>query len=177
MSEHSPGPVGSDESVVRMVVNPMFVSKKKPELLPSFFEHVFSQGLSVQRVERATVPEIKKLITEFVEPRSDRTWLGFVAAPVNSLRSVSPDDQPDLRGFCVYDTAEADNPAHAEVGIGYGIAEADRVEFRRLLMGAFAEGAIRPREVLLDGRVWNALDPEIKSRPVPQRWLSIVPGA
>jgi hypothetical protein len=170
MSKYSPGPVAAKESLVRMVVNPMFVNKRKPELMPNYFGHAFSQGLSVQRLDKASVAEMVNLVHGFVEAKEDRAWLGYVRAPVEAIRALRWPDKPKDQAFCVYDTAEPDNSAHAEIGLAYVIEEADQVEFRKLLISAFGNGQIHNRQTLKEGAVWEAVSPEVRARAIPPHW-------
>lgn len=173
-SPFSPQPVAADETLVRMVIDPMFVSNKAAEVKPNFFGHAFSKGLSVQRLEIAEVGELKTLVTAFLADAEDRAWVGYVSAPVHAIRNLTNDDQDEPeRLFCVYDTSEKSNPAHAEVGIGKEIEEADAPEYRRRLVAAFDGGRVQSRKTLKQGAVWNSLEPHIQGRAVPERWLAL----
>lgn len=168
MSPYSPGRVRDEETTLRMVVNPMMMHKKRAELMPNFFGHAVTVGMSVQRSQRATSKELAELVTGFLRDNNDRAWLGFVSAPVSSVRGCL--DENGRRIFAVYDIANRNNPAHAEIGMAYEIPEADVPEMRSLLMKAHGNGAIQPRASLKNGEVFAALPRELQERAVPDRW-------
>ena len=170
MSQHSPGPVQSGETLARMVCSPMHVHRKRKELKPSFFDHAFSFGLSVQRLERAHDEELSQLVNGFIGTAEDRVWLGYVQCSCGHLRHLRVADL-DKQLFCVYDAAEESSPAHAEIGVSHRISEADQIEYRRELMRVFGDGVIRSRHTLRDGTVWFQLSEDVRARPVPQQWL------
>lgn len=66
MSEHSPCPVSDEETIVRMVCVPMHVHKKKAELLPNFFNHAFTRGMSAQRLDASTDDELANWVNNFL---------------------------------------------------------------------------------------------------------------
>ena len=169
MSPYSPGPVKPVETLVRLVCSPMHVHSKRPEIKPNFFAHAFSFGLSVQRLEHADYQELSQLAEGFLAPSEDRVWLGYVECPSNSLVNLRSSDSGN-RLFCIYDTAEERNPAHAEIGISHRIPEADQAEYRRHLMRAFGDGAILDRQKMKDGAVWNQLPNNLRERRLPQQW-------
>jgi hypothetical protein len=168
MSPYSPGPVHDEESTVRMVVNPMMVHKKRAELMPNFFGHAFTVGMSVQRAECASSKELTKLVSDFLRAGDERAWLGYVSAPVSSIRACLNDDGERL--FAVYDASNRSNPAHAEIGMAYDIPEADVPEMRRKLMKVHGDGTILSRATLNNGEVLAALPTDLQSREVPGRW-------
>jgi ferredoxin-thioredoxin reductase catalytic subunit len=170
VSLHSPHPVRAEETLGRMVCTPMHVHSKRKELKPSFFEHAFSYGLSVQRLELAAHEELARLVVGFLEPKEDRTWLGYVECSCEHLRNLR-DESSGMRMFCVYDSGEENNPAHTEIGVSRRIPEADQNEYRRELMRVFGEGVIQNREKLHDGSVLALMPQELQSRPRPKQWL------
>lgn len=168
MSPYSPGSVEHHETTVRMVVNPMMVHKRRAELMPNFFGHAFTVGMSVQRSELATTTELTELVQGFLNADEDRAWLGFVSADVSSIRACL--DENGERVFGVYDIGNPKNPAHAEIGVAYDIPEADIPEMRSMLMKAHANGVISSRATLKNGEVFAALPSDLQLREVPDRW-------
>lgn len=151
-----------------MVVNPMMVHKKRAELMPNFFGNAFTVGMSVQRADVATSKELTDLVSGFLRTDGERAWLGYVSAQVASARGYL--DQSNRRVFAVYDMANRNNPAHAEIGMTYEIPEADIPEMRRVLMKLHGNGAIQPRGTLKNGEVFAALASDLQNREVPERW-------
>lgn len=170
MSPHSPGPVQSGETLARMVCFPMHVHRKRRELKPSFFDHAFSFGLSIQRLDQAKDEEIATLVEGFLTPKDDLLWLGYIEGSCEHLRSLRAGTS-NKRLFCIYDTAEERNPAHAEIGVSHRIDEADQIEYRRELMRAFGDGLIHGPKELRDSAVWSLLPESLRVRPVPPQWL------
>lgn len=172
MSQHSPHPVQQEETIARMVCIPMHVNKKKPELLPSFFNHAFSYGMSAQRLEKASDAELADWVSGFVSGADDRVWLGYIQASCKTIREVL---RPNLasRAFCVYDAALESNPAHAEVCSSHRIIEdADRLEARANLRRAFS--GILPRATLKNGQVQSLVRADLLARPVANHWQELV---
>ena len=175
VSPHSPGPVGDDETIGRLVCVPMHVHKKRPELLPSFFGHAFTFGLSAQRLERASEDELASWLNAFVGAADDRVWLGHVESAASTVRAIRRVGQEDSRGFCIYDAALEANAAHVEIGAASRvIAEADQIEARALLRRAFGDGKIVPRSQLKAGAVIAMLESGLAERPVPAQWATLV---
>lgn len=171
MSAYSIGPVADEETVVRMVCVPMHVHKKKPELLPNFFSHAFSKGMSAQRFEYATDLELADWVNQFLAGDSDRVWLGFVRAPCCDVRRAGVDEERGTRLFCVYDAALEANPAHIEVASARRIPEADILEARAALRKSFTDGKVFSRDDLRSGAVKAAVKDELLARAVPTQWV------
>ena len=164
MSAHSPGPVGASESIARFVIDPLHVTRAG-NLKPSLFSHVATKGCSVQRDSIASTGELTAFIRSFLEGDQRFIWLGVVAANCDAVRNLLlPDEQARLRAVCVYDTAERDNPAHAEMCQTRHIQEADAIELRRQLFAIFGDGPIIGRQAYKHGAVWNALPQELRDR-------------
>ncbi len=127
--KHSPGPVLDSEGLARWVFTPPHVKKPLPgEFCDSFFEEIFSTGLSIQRLHckwsRAS-KEVHELgqaqvkddgkpdANGFVRPK--RTYLGaiqFSTSELRNLKAVVDDATTELH---VYDTGLPANRKHAEV--------------------------------------------------------------
>jgi hypothetical protein len=150
----------------------MHVHKKRRELIPSFFSHAFSAGLSIQRIDRAQPQELNDWVSNFLRPKDDRAWLGYVSARTQNLRSIIAEDSKQQM-FCVYDTSRVDNPAHAEISISIDkpIPEADLPELRAKLMKAFDNGTMHNRLKLLDGKVFGMLPLDLQQRSTPSQWI------
>ena len=169
LSEHSPGVVGAEEVIVRMVCVPMHVHKTRLEVLASFFSHAVTRGLSVQRMDIASDNELLACVEGFLQADEKRVWLGYVEASVSSIRDLRLLDD-GAQSFCVADAALSDNQAHAEVHCAYDIPEADAMEYRAALMNIFNGKNVQNRKSLRGGAVWQDVQDEFKKRPLPSRW-------
>lgn len=110
VSEHSPGPVDDGEVLVRTVFQDDVVDPDgRPK--PSFFRRdPTSRGLSVDRM-RFVDPQ--SLVTNKKADHRYTGYLGFIAVRGGELRALRSEDGTRL--FCVYDSATADNEAHADI--------------------------------------------------------------
>lgn len=139
MSKYSPGPVCDSEMVSRFVFSPIHIDKKTGDIKPSVFSHAFTKGCSVQREKKASNDEITKFVEDFLASDKKFSWNGVLIANCGDLRSIKIDSNKE-RAFCVYDTAEEKNPAHAEFGQSQEISEADMAELRHDMFVAFSQG-------------------------------------
>lgn len=174
MSEYSPGPVADAETIVRMVCVPMHVHRKKPELLPNFFSHAFSKGMSAQRLDSATDFELADWVNQFLGGGADRVWLGFVHAPCSDIRRAQTDTTNGSRLFCVYDAALKENPAHVEVASAGRIPEADVLEARAALRRSFMDGKVYSRDSLRSGGVVAKVREDLLAREWPTQWTALL---
>jgi hypothetical protein len=169
LSEHSPGLVRNEETILRVVCVPMHIHPKRRELKSSFFSHAMSRGLSGQRSEASSTDDLKSCVEALVSGAPDRVWLGYVEALASAIRETRLENEA-AQSFCVADAALESNRAHAEIHCARRIPEADQIEYRVALMDAFNARGVRSRRELRDGEVWNTLSEEIKGRPVPVQW-------
>lgn len=138
--------------------------RKSGGLKPSLFTHVETSGCSVQREHLATNAELSPWVQTFLLNQDKLSWFGTVSALSSDIRAVSV-NQSANRAFAVYDTAERNNPAHAEVfQTQYVVDEADRIELRAEIMKVFGGGNITKPTHYRSGAVWNALCQDIQSR-------------
>ena len=163
MSRHSPGPVENDEQIARFVFSPVHVTRNgalKPSLT-----HADHKGCSVQRVSIASDEELSTFVKSFLEINSQCAWLGVVTASCNEIRRMSvPNENRIDRAACVYDTAEPNNAAHAEICRARDFADADPLELRRELLRLFEDGAMADRQTYRAGNVWAVLPQDLKDR-------------
>lgn len=139
MSQYSPRPVSESEVISRFVFSPIHTHKKTGDILPSVFSHAFTKGCSIQREKNASDEEITKFVGDFLALDIKFSWNGVLMANCGDLRSIKIDSNKE-RAFCVYDTSEENNPAHAEFGQSQQIAEADMVELRHDMFMVFSQG-------------------------------------
>ena len=139
MSQYSPGPVSKSEVISRFVFSPIHTHKKSGDILPSVFSHAFTKGCSIQRETKASDDEITQFVGDFLAVDQKFSWNGVLVANCGDLRSINIDSNKE-RAFCVYDTADKKNPAHAEFGQSQQISEADMVELRHDMFMVFSQG-------------------------------------
>lgn len=139
VSKYSTEPVRDSEVISRFVFSPIHIDKKTGDIKPSVFSHAFTKGCSIQRETKASDDEITKFVGDFLALDKKFSWNGVLIANCGDLRSINIDSNKE-RAFCVYDTAEEANPAHAEFGQSQEIAEADIVELRHDMFVAFSNG-------------------------------------
>lgn len=168
----SPGLIEHEETIVRIVCEPMHIRENKIELKPSFFSHAFTKGVSVQRLEHSTCQQFVECAKNLVSGKEDRAWLGYVAADAKSIRALSLND--GAQAFSVLDAGLEENPAHAEIHASRKLAEADLIEQRKRLSDLFLKSGFHGRKKLLDQRVWDEFPNELKERKVFAVWQAVV---
>jgi IMP cyclohydrolase len=103
---------------------------------------VATKGCSVQREAIASTDELKQWIGSYQHKNTDHTWMGTLASDCRSLRGIQLSDKTN-RVVAVYDTAERENPAHAEIfQTEHVIDDADRLELRAEIYKRFGNGAL-----------------------------------
>jgi hypothetical protein len=118
--------VGADETLARFVLTHDY----DPEgniVKPSLFAHAGTNGMSVTRVEQAGWEGMAR-------QQLSRSYLGYVVASCAAVRNILHEDK---RAFCVYDTALADNHAHADVCQTIFRPNSVKTALRRRLMLVF----------------------------------------
>lgn len=172
LSEHSPGLIGDEETILRVVCVPMHVHSKKAVLKSSFFSHIASYGASVQRLEHSKDDELVACVEGLVSGAENRVWLGYVQTTAQAIRGLEVRKGGE-QSLCVADAALASNRAHAEIHCAYRIPEADQIELRVELMNVFGAGAVLNRRSIRGGAVWDAVQDGLKARPLPPQWASL----
>lgn len=131
---------------------------------PSLFSHVATRGCSVQRADQATADEMAGFVTNFLTAQSNGAWLGVVSAQCGRVRKLVIEEKQG-KLFCVYDTAEAQNPSHAEIfQTKYAVDEGNENEIRRILMDLFhSERPVDP-STYESGAIWKRLSEEHRAR-------------
>lgn len=141
-SPHSQKPVSDDEVLTRFIFSPIHVSKKNGKVLPSAFSHAATKGCSVQRENLATLAELQSWLGTYSKKNSAHTWMGTLACDSKLIRGIQLNDMPH-RIMAVYDTAEEQNEAHAEIfQTEYVIEDSDRIEARAELLKRFDNGIL-----------------------------------
>lgn len=118
VSPSSPGPVGAEEALARLIYSPLHVDPITGEVTEAAFSDVKDKGLSVQRLTHVSEAHVraigeKKLADDHALGKTDRVLLGIVTGSVAAIRQQTY--ETGERTFCVYDSALQDTPAHADV--------------------------------------------------------------
>lgn len=160
-SEHSIGPVTDQEILVRIATSPLFVDKAG-KIKPNIFSHIFTVGCSVQREGLATNKELIELISKFVASKADNAWEGALIAKCSELRGIFVKSN-NSRAVCIYDTAEKENPAHAEISQAQiAMSEEDITELRHDIFVAFGNGVPTLPTAYRQSAIWNSLPAGLK---------------
>lgn len=112
----SPGIVSSAETLARFHFSPNDVDDNgKPT--PFAFSDVAELGLSVTREQASDLVMTAAIAKRLDNLDASADWHSVSLASVADIRSIhrSLQNKPLERAFGVYDTAEPDNPEHAEV--------------------------------------------------------------
>ena len=109
VSEHSPGPVADGEVLVRTLFREQ-QTDQEGHLKPACFRpEPATRGFSEDRV-RFAVPELLKS-----SKRADARYNGYLRFIATYSRDVWALLEGGRRVFCVYDSASAENKAHADI--------------------------------------------------------------
>jgi hypothetical protein len=122
----SPGVVDSQETLARFVL-PQDLDGTGNVVKPSLFSHAGTNGMSVTRAERAGKEGL-------IKQQQTRNYVGYVDTSCRAIRGIMSDD---VRAFCVYDAAQTDNPAHADVCQAIFRSRSVASQLRRELMLTF----------------------------------------
>lgn len=134
-SVYSPGLVGDDESIARLIFSPIHIDGQG-KVLPAAFSDVDvpGRGLSVNRYAHCTSEELLNLARakeamDRDKGKPDREYKGFVVAGVRPVRDITNEG---LQAFCVKDTSLKDNISHADVDQDCSCHDLSKSERRRL---------------------------------------------
>lgn len=110
VSIHSPGPVADNEILVRTIFTEKQLDQEGRVKPAHFRKEPSTRGFSVDRVNRTRVGLLK---SSKCKDARHKGYLKFAAARSSDIRNLMNDDGKRL--FCVYDTATAENHAHADI--------------------------------------------------------------
>lgn len=151
VSEHSPGPVADGEVLVRTLFGEQQIDQEGC-LKPVYFRpEPATRGFSVDRV-RLAGPELLKS-----SKRADARYNGylrFIATYCGDVRALL---EGGRRLFCVYDSATAENKAHADICQNVHVEPGSQDRKRRMMEIAWQLRSVfcQPepaRQTLLPGR-------------------------
>ncbi|MFG1433191.1 hypothetical protein V5F44_19380 [Xanthobacter sp. V2C-8] len=118
MSEFSPGPVGSDELLIRIIVAPQHIHPKKKTPKAGALADAERGGLSIFRNDQATNEEIRR-VAEALVNRARKIHgekagvFGVIMMSCKVVRECRAENEVDP-SFCVYDTGLSDMTSHSE---------------------------------------------------------------
>lgn len=111
-SPHSPGPISSQEEIVRQVHSPLHWDSEKAEVKLGFYDDLTGAGLSVNRLNHARASTLSDDSERRAQDRG-RSALGFICADVAYVCSLlMSEGQPS---GAVFDTANDNDISHADV--------------------------------------------------------------
>jgi hypothetical protein len=134
VSEFSSGPVANDEVLVRLLVSPFHMQKKKALPRAAALTDAERGGLSTFREKEATKEQIRTVAESLVKRArladSKAGIFGVLKLKCSVVRDFCADG--DTHGsYCVYDTALRETTSHAEIFQRVAGADADLIDDRR----------------------------------------------
>lgn len=122
----SPGIVQPSEELARFV-SPQHFDAETGSVKSSLFSHAGTSGMSVTRIAHAGREGL-------ASQQERKDYIGYVSASCGSIRELRFEIR---RMFCVYDTAKADNRAHADVCQAVFRPRSQQSDMRRTLQRQF----------------------------------------
>lgn len=138
----SPGPVGNKEILARFVTTEYW-DEQTGKVKSAAFAHAGTVGMSVTRLDHRSEEELKMQERSKDGEPEPRRYVGYLLARCEDIRQIRSDGP---QAFGTYDTAQRDNPAHADVCQAQAIrARSKGSELRRALQRAFWPDLITTR--------------------------------
>jgi len=121
VSPESPGIVDDDEMLYQQIVDPTHINPVEQALMPTAFQDSANKGMSVNRIVHSSLAQLiergSARATKFNSENPDRpprTLWGFAKFKARRIREIF-DESTQQRAFYVYDTANKDDPSHADI--------------------------------------------------------------
>lgn len=137
VSPHSPGPVTDDETLWRLILSPVHYDVATGKVTEAAFDDASNKGMSVQRLlVTGSEGDIRQRGYSRAAAKPGRTFecaIGATAAGIRALCSLE-----DGGRFCIYDTADAADPGHADVCQTRHGSRRARAQLRRELQKQFS---------------------------------------
>ena len=120
-SMHSPGPVGDDEELARVVISPIHIDAESGEIKPAFLSDVKNKGGSSDRLAHGSVGDAitRSAAIQTVKNASsatpDRLRAVQGIARFNAKRLRLLNTSSGTQAFGIYDTGREDNKGHADI--------------------------------------------------------------
>jgi len=119
-SDHSPGPVQPGELLYRQVMHPIHVDVETRSLKPTAFDDAANKGLSVERLSHVALADIQQAGRDRAAAQrklgvshADRKLHAVAELSADEIRAILDENQQ--RGFAIFDTANCENRAHADI--------------------------------------------------------------
>ena len=121
VSQFSSGVVHDDEIMIRLLVSPHHINRKRKVPAAAALSHAEKHGLSIMRLDQATDQNIRNGAERLVRnARNAQTTnpdeigvFGVLEMKCGIIRQAKADNS-DFPAYCVYDTALEENPSHSE---------------------------------------------------------------
>ncbi|WP_139802579.1 hypothetical protein [Aurantimonas sp. 22II-16-19i] len=115
MSHSEFGPVGDDETLIRVIISPIHINPKTSLPSPAAFasRDLMERGLSVLRRDYLNDRELKRQGQLLCKDRPERSMQGCMVGSARAVRALR--DREDRKAFCVVDDEQPDQPMHATV--------------------------------------------------------------
>lgn len=114
VSPHSPGPVSDVETVWRLILSPVHYDTETGKVKELAFADASNKGMSVQRlVVLGGEDAIRAQGIQRAQGKPGQSFECAIGADVRVVRAVRGEGGEGR--FCVYDTATADDAAHADI--------------------------------------------------------------
>ena len=136
-SQFSPGPVLSEETLLRIVYYPAHIDddgKLKPEAIPT--QDLKERGFSVYRKLYVKREKISNVIDTYVSRQSERRCRGISPILCETVRNIG--DKENNKAFNVLDAANTlEDEAHAEIKYSQNYGRAEQRGLRSKLKDKF----------------------------------------
>lgn len=136
-SQYSPGPVLSEESLLRIVYYPAHIDddgQLKPEAIPT--QDLNDRGFSVYRRLYVKREKLSNVINSYVGKKPERECRGISPILCQTVRTIS--DRKAKKAFNVLDDATTkDDEAHAEIKFTRKYGRAEQKSLRNKLKDKF----------------------------------------
>lgn len=154
VSPHSKGFVTSEEVLVRLLVAPQHMRKDKTPK-PAALSDAERGGLSMFREADATNEEIRAAAVGLVErarkSQGDKAGVfGVLRIICKTIRECAGEGEADP-AYCVYDTADAEAPSHAEAFQRVAGIQDDLRDDRRRKLYSLVKDGFEPVHTFRDG--------------------------
>lgn len=163
VSDHSRGAIADDEYLIRLVIAPQHVDKKKKTVKNAVLSHAETCGMSVFR-DDAPTDEIMSVAKELVDSARSKGNLeaglfGVLRFRCRDARQYTPEEE-EAPVYCVYDTAKSDKPSHGDAFQRVNGVDKNRHDIRRKGLFAVIGSTFVPNEDFREG-AFMSLAPNI----------------
>jgi hypothetical protein len=153
VSEFSPGPIANPELLVRLLLAPQHMSKKRTPKAAALSD-AETHGMSLFRDEHATDQHIitrAELLVYRARASNPKAGVFGVLRMVSGQVREYRHQQDTLQSYCIYDTGLPENPSHAEIFQRAANADPALCEDRRRELFGLVSANFIPVENFRDG--------------------------